>query len=270
MVTQRTLDRLLQTISREVWAIVYAYDAPKMPRSLWYDRWRYDVINDFVEAVSFIGAEPFIVDVDSFLNSSKLKTREIDFVINLNSGAAPISNLGLVPSVAQWHHIPCFPNSADVVLSGERKDICKVFFSSWFNIPRAVEIDEARRGKVDFIVKPKTMGNSQRVVKNLLPPLASTRRVRSQFLRDTIIEEFIAGYEVTVPVFFDATSFDYTVLPPILYVPKVSDPINWFLSYKLKMDPNNRPERRISRLSPDAREALRVSDLPLSFSSTED
>src|SRR5947209_3068444 len=98
MMTARALEQILEVIKQEVWAIVYAYNPPRVPRSLWYDRWRYDVINDYVEAVSFLGAEPLIIDVDSFVASEKLRTGEIDAVINLNSGATPISNTGLVPS----------------------------------------------------------------------------------------------------------------------------------------------------------------------------
>ncbi len=108
MHTYEQLARPVAALHDQVWALVYAYDPPLRSRSLWYDRWRYDVINDYVEAVTLLGVEPLIIDVDSFLTSERLASGEISYVINLNSGATPISNLALVPSVAQWHRRPAF------------------------------------------------------------------------------------------------------------------------------------------------------------------
>jgi hypothetical protein len=96
MMAPEEIERHFAAAREQVWAIVYSYDPPLKPRSLWYDRWRYDVINDHVEAVSFLGIEPLIVDVDSFIASERLRSQEISLVINLNSGATPISNVGLV------------------------------------------------------------------------------------------------------------------------------------------------------------------------------
>ena len=74
--TPEELHGHLATLKGQVWAIVYAYNPPAKPRSLWYDRWRYDVINDYVEAVSFLGAEPLIIDIDSFIRSERLRSRK--------------------------------------------------------------------------------------------------------------------------------------------------------------------------------------------------
>ncbi len=109
------------------------------------------------------------------------------------------------------------------------------------------------------------MGNSQNVTKVLVRDQVRTRRAQTQFLRNSLIEEFIEGYEVTVPVLFDAALADYVVLPPVLYLPNVPDPTKWFLSYKVKMDPNNRPERRISTLSRGLIRTLRASSRALNF-----
>src|SRR5262249_38076353 len=160
------------------------------------DRWRYDVINDYTEATAFLGAEPLIIDVDNFITSERLTSGEIELVINLNSGATPISNVGLVPSVAAWYNIPCFPNPADVLLTGERKDICKAFFAPWFNVPPDIDYGTARAGSCQYIVKPKTMGNSQQVARALPEPVSEDRGVLNRWLRSMIIEEFIPGYEV--------------------------------------------------------------------------
>lgn len=261
--TSEDIEQHLATVRGQVWAIVYAYDPPAKPRSLWYDRWRYDVINDHVEAVSFLGAEPLIIDVDSFILSERLRSGEISLVVNLNSGATPISNVGLVPSLAQWNKIPCFPNSADVLLSGERKDICKRFFSSWFCIPSDINLTDATSNRIPFIVKPKTMGNSRNVTRDLQLP--DTKADQTLWLRDFLIEEFIEGYEVTVPVIFDATQDDYVICPPIIYVPEVTNPTQWFLSYDQKMDRKVIIDRRLGRLAPGAVRALLESSRAFNF-----
>lgn len=260
MLTPAAITAALDNIKQQVWAVVYSYDPPKCSRSLWFDRWRFDVINDYVEAVAFLGAEPLIIDVDSFIVSEKLRSREIDFVVNLNSGAKPLSNLGLVPSIAEWHGIPCFPNASDVLLAGERKDICKRFFDAWFNIPAAVSVETAAAGMEKFIVKPKTLGNSQ-MVSRALPAGPEWR----SWSRTMIIEEFIEGYEVTVPVIFDALSDEYVPLPPILYIPEVANPAEWFLSYEDKMNRAIKIERRIATLGAEVLDALVESSRAFDF-----
>jgi|SRR5579859_2077561 len=247
MVRNVPLQDVIQSIAGETWAIAYAYESPRSPRNLWYDRWRYDVINDYVEAVSILGVEPFIIDVDSLIDSGKLKKEKIDFLINLNSGATPISNLGLVPSLAEWNHVPCFPNSADVILAGERKDICKRIFSRWFNVPRDLTREEAESGLHSFIRKPKTMGNSQGVSRQIDLKLNDN---------DAIIEEFVPGYEITVPVFFDVETGKYCASSPIVYFPDVEKPSEWFLSYEEKMDNSVVIDRKIYNLTRKFSDAL--------------
>lgn len=234
--------RALQAISDETWAVVYAYESPRHPRGLWYDRWRYDVLNDYVEAVSRLGAEPFVLDIDSFLASDRLRSGEFDFVVNLNSGATPIANLGVVPSLAAWHKVDCFPNSADVVLAGERKDLCKRIFAEWFNIPR----DLADGASEPAIFKPKTMGNSQFVAR-MRPDLPAN---------NLIAEEFIQGYDVTIPVFYDGDRDAYIAASAIAYIPDVEDPANWFLSYEQKMNRSIAIDRAIRTLAPKLELAL--------------
>lgn len=251
------LETAISSIAGETWAIVYAFESPQRPRSLWYDRWRYDVINDYVEAASRLGAEPFVIDVDGFVSSERLRAGEFDFVINLNSGATPISNLGLVPSLAQWNGVGCFPNSADVILAGERKDLCKRVFSTWFQMPKDYDVqgvDQAGR----FIAKPKTMGNSQFVGFYKAGDAADA---------SMIVEEFIDGYDVTVPVFFDVDLDDYVVAPPIVYFPDVPEPDGWFLSYVQKMDRNIVIDRQVRQLGDELRHALVQASRAFGFQS---
>lgn len=243
----------LQAIAGETWAIVYAYESPRRPRGLWYDRWRYDVINDYVHAVSELGAEPFVVDIDGFLASDLLRAGGFDFVVNLNSGATPISNLGVVPSVASWHKVGCFPNSADVILAGERKDICKRVFAAWFNVPPDLGSETSQ----PVIFKPKTMGNSQ-FVERERPPLAAD---------DLIIEAFIRGYDVTIPVFYDGDRDAYVAGPAVAYLPETPDPPGWFLNYEQKMDRSIVIDRVVRPLAPRLEAALLEASRAFGFQS---
>lgn len=242
----RALRDVKSTISGETWAIVYAYESPRRPRHLWYDRWRYDVLNDYVQAASILGAEPYILDIDQFIISDALRRGEFDFVVNLNSGATPISNLGLVPSLAQWHRTPCFPNTADVILAGERKDICKRVFATWFKVPRdANSLQDT--ADATFIRKPRTMGNSQGVIR--------CDKVQGG-TADDFFEEFIAGYDVTIPVYYDIEIGDYVVAAAVTYFPEVGDPRQWFLSYDEKMQRSGSIERRLMDVDDSLRRAL--------------
>jgi hypothetical protein len=252
------LQSVARSIAGETWAVVYAYESPRRPRGLWYDRWRFDVVNDYVEAASFLGTEPYVVDVDTFVACAGLRNREFDFIVNLNSGATPISNLGLVPSLAEWHNIACFPNSADVILAGERKDICKRVFAAWFQVPKDLTSAEAGSSGTPKIVKPTTMGNSQLVTRSTGPQFTDG---------DTIIEDFIQGYDVTIPVFFDSDRGDYIVAPPIVYLPDVSDPSNWFLSYEEKMNRHIVIERQVRALSSELRDGLLAASRAFRFQS---
>jgi hypothetical protein len=257
---------IIASLPTQVWAVVYAYESPRLRRGLWYDRWHYEIINDYVRAISALGVEPYIVEVDDFLTSERLRNSEIDLVVNLNSGATPISNLGLVPSIAQWFNRPCFPNSSDVLLTVERKDICKQFFSKWFNVPKDLNIDGLNDCD-QMIVKPITMGNSQGVRKLDRATATETKFEPSNSDKGFILEEFIAGYEVTVPVFFDVLKNDYVVLEPIVYIPEVSDPEEWFLSYDDKLKRKISIERRVHRLQPDVVTAILSASRAFRFQS---
>jgi hypothetical protein len=255
MVRPNSLAEVIKSIPGETWAIVYSYESPRRQRGNWYDRWRYEVINDYLEATSLLGAEPYVVDVDSFVTCKALRRSEIDFVVNLNSGATPISNLGLVPSVSEWYRVPCFPNSSDVILVGERKDICKRFFTPWFQVPRDVQSSDAEKGLVPIISKPKTMGNSQGVTRDIVAG------------DEWIVEEFIPGYEVTVPVFYDLDREDYIVTQPIVYFPDVPDPENWILSHEQKLKRNIVIDRRLYQLTDEFRSTLRDASRAFQFQS---
>src|SRR5262245_33651883 len=69
------LQRALECIKGTTWAVVYSFQAADDRRARWYDRWRYDIINDYVEAVSLLGCEPLICDADLYAHPGRQYVR---------------------------------------------------------------------------------------------------------------------------------------------------------------------------------------------------
>src|SRR5262245_19739727 len=153
--------RALECIKGTTWAVVYSFQASDDRRARWYDRWRYDIINDYVEAVSLLGCEPLICDADLYAQVLAQRGRQVKFAINLNSSARPLPNTAYIPAVSAWHGIPCFPNSADTLIIGERKDVSKCIASRFLKIPETLP-DQAPRSKTG-VFKPVDGGNSREV-----------------------------------------------------------------------------------------------------------
>ena len=180
-----------------MWAFPYAFEPQKKRRELWYDRWSYEVINAFVEAGCQMGCEPLIQDIDTFIDRLCEQHSDISFAVNLNSGATPLQNLGLLPTLCGWFDIPCFPNSSDVLMIGERKDVAKNLASNLFQTPS--EIDFTSDEEWPILAKPIDMGNSRGV--NLLNSTdqlsALLKKIDPQSM---LFEQFIPGTDVTIPV----------------------------------------------------------------------
>jgi len=258
------LGTFLKDLHSETWAIVYAYNSPKNSLNLWYDRWRYDVINDYVEATSKLGVEPYIIEIDNYLRMTRSEMKQFDFIINLNSGATPVSNIGTVQSIAEWHQIPSFPNTADAVMVGERKDVCLPFFRNWFRTPQEIKSGIGSTADFKLIMKPKTMGNSRGI---RIIEIGDT--IPSEYSPSAhLLEEFIPGFEVSVPVVFDPIAGKYLPMPPVVYFPETEDPTNWFLSESAKLSQHTDYGRQLGEMTSElvnslvgASEAFGFTDL---------
>lgn len=144
---------------------------------------------------------------------------QIDYVINLCNGLKDIPVLGAVPAVCAFDALPCIPNNAKTIMIGEDKRISNHLATlSGINIPRETSI-ESDNG----IIRPISFGSSIGVMKTPVP--------RPTY--DYICQEFIEGYDVTVPIMYNPLYEDFEVLPGVLYLPCHADP-EWFLGEEEK------------------------------------
>lgn len=207
-------------------ALVYSLPQPDDPANRWYDRWRTRVIMSYGEALERIGAVPYYCDIDTFIDQiSSGKLNDCDAVMSLNAGVRPVSHFALIPAVAQWFRKPIIPCTADTIIAGERKDLGNALASkAGLKVPRVYgphECAEAR-SEARLVVKPRDLGGSfglKLVEGKSLDP--------SDFDGGKIVQAFVPGYDVTVPVFVDANTNTLNIGDATVYVPIQSDPTEW-------------------------------------------
>lgn len=207
-------------------ALVYSFPKPSDPPNRWYDRWKSRVVMSHGEALERIGVHPFYCDVDSFIRQASCgQLSEIDAVISLNAGVRPVSHFALVPAVAQWFQMPIIPCTADVIMAGERKDLGNsIAIRSGLRVPtvyQAEEMDLARATRT-LIVKPRDLGGSFG-----LKRISGKQLTEADFAGGKIVQEFVAGFDVTIPVFVDARTGELEVAHATVYRPSYPDPTNW-------------------------------------------
>lgn len=185
-----------------------------------YESWKSDVISSWMVAVDELGAIPLVLDARTFISKVVNTTMpQIDYVINLCNGLKDIPVLGAVPAVCAFDALPCIPNNAKTIMIGEDKRISNHLATlSGINIPRETSI-ESDNG----IIRPISFGSSIGVMKTPVP--------RPTY--DYICQEFIEGYDVTVPIMYNPLYEDFEVLPGVLYLPCHADP-EWFLGEEEK------------------------------------
>lgn len=248
------LTQRLELIRNSTWAIVYSYQPPRDNRSRWYDRWRYDVLNGYVEAVAMLGAEPLICDVDNFHELISKKHTDITLVINLNSGATPLQNLSYVPTISAWYDIPCFPNDSDVLLIGERKDIAKQIAEKYFPIPASISSSAIIDGPL--VGKPVTGGNSRGVTLfSSYPEVPHDLNVKYGS-NGFMLEQFIPGNEVTVPFYRCSCTGDIVVCPPVVYA-LPSNERDWIYTHEMKMSKKYKVPRYLGVISDELKSNIR-------------
>lgn len=212
----------LSWISGKTVAIVYTYEGDSISGAEKYDFWEGDVISDWVHGAYELRTMPFIIDARTFVEKSMNHTLPpIDFVVDLNDGYYELSSLALIPSVCAYNRIPCIPCDASLLLMGEDKYISNILAQNFgFNLPNSFS-----KPREDSISKPFCYGSSCGIVKGLVD--------NETLKKQTLIQEFIQGFDVTVPVLYCPTDDDMTVLPAVAYRPNNYDP-QWFLGEQEK------------------------------------
>lgn len=201
-------------------ALVYAYKDEDAKGFEHYDYWNMSVISDWANAVEEIGGIPYILDVRTFADKIINKTiPKIDYVINLNAGNKNLSTLGLVPSLCGFLAVPCIPCDTTQAVVGEHKHLSNlVAMAHALTLPLSTGSKDAKS-----IRKPINFGSSVGVEIGL-------------FEKDTnyITQEFIPGFDMTVPIIYSPLSGQLECLSGILYY---TNPINlnWFLDENSKL-----------------------------------
>ena len=214
-------------------ALVYSFEAPSDPPGRWYDRWRTRVVMSYGEALERLSVHPYFCDIDTFCTQAfENRLPGVSAVISLNAGVRPVSHFGVVPAVGLWRQLPVIPSTADVVLAGERKDIATLIARDCgLSIAASIKEDELSQWQKDqlVIVKPRDLGGSYGLKEKRVRELNET-----DLSRDWVVQEFIEGYDVTVPVFYDHRCGSLCAGTGVVYIPKADDPRSWVYDREAK------------------------------------
>lgn len=209
-------------LSNKVVAIVYVFKNNDTFGYRHFYNWSGKDIAMWLNAIEFLDCIPYIIDTQSFINLAfNNKLPHIDYVLNLNNGNINLDAMSLVTSVCEYLGIPCIPSSSTATLVGENKNLSNCIANSiGLNVP-----NEAKNCK-QSIFRPNNLGNSTGIV------LGNVNNCHNG-----IKQEFIQGYDVTVPILYSPSNCNLIALPAILYM-DLDNNINWFLNETAKVQRN--------------------------------
>lgn len=230
----------LNEIKNKVIAIVYTFENENAPGFQHYDFWRSEVLSDWLRAIEELNCKPYILDVRTFIFKVSTSTLpHIDFCINLNAGNMNIDNLCIIPSLCSFLNIPCLPCSAKACAIGEDKYFANLIASTGrINIPKKLQPNME-----GGIIRNRNYGSSIGIRKTNHSTKCSP---------EEICQEFIEGYDATIPILYNPITNKLEVLPPVVYKHPYSQ--QWFLDEQAKKQHSY--EKTIGFLSNDATEEI--------------
>ncbi len=219
-------EQQLKSLEGKTIAIVYIFENEDAPGFDHYWVWKSDIISGWLNAVQELGCLPFIIDVRTFIQKAINGTLpQIDYVLNLNCGSYLLSSMSLVPSMCSFIGIPCIPCNAISIVMSENKNVSNLLaMAKHLNVPEYLS-----HSSENGIYRPLNLGSSIGVKKG-----PNCRDLLSK----GIYQEFIEGYDLTIPVVYNPLSQKLDILPPILYFPKSQDP-NWIYDEEAKRNDND-------------------------------
>lgn len=214
----------LKNLKGKTVAIVYIFEKEDAAGFQHYWVWKSNIISGWLNAVQELGCLPFILDVRTFIQKAiNHDLPHIDFVLNLNCGCLELSSMSLVPAMCSFLAIPCIPCDAASIVISENKAISNTVARSYkMNVPN--DMDWNCDGG---IYRPLNLGSSIGV-KTGCPDSGN---------KPGTYQEFIPGYDITIPIIFNPSQNDIDLLPPIIYIPKNLDP-NWIYDENEKIKDN--------------------------------
>lgn len=212
---------MLHKIKGKVIAIVYIFEGDLSEGLMHYDPWKSDVISDWMKAVQELKCMPFILDVRTFCQKALSGTLPcIDYVVNLNAGTNNLSTLGLIPSICGFLNLPCIPADTVTTVIGENKHLSNLLSKTLHTkLPK-----ELPPSNPNGIFRPSNLGSSKNIQKGFPKELV---------FKDYTYQEFIKGFDMTIPIIYNPLTDSLETLPPVMYYPKSLD-INWFLNQHSK------------------------------------
>lgn len=212
---------LLKKLRGKTIAIVYIFEKEDAAGFGHFLIWKDTVLTGWLNAVYELECLPYIIDVRTFMQkASNYSLPHIDYVINLNSGCNELSTMGLVPSICSFLNIPCIPCDATAILTTENKRL-----SNYIALGNSLQTPKFLDAENNYgVFRPINLGNS----------IGIEKKCFSDFNADGIYQEFIPGYDVTIPVAFNFLIQKLDILPPTLYFPHTQNP-DWIFDEETKV-----------------------------------
>lgn len=210
---EKIYEEQLTNLKGKTIGIVYIFEGEDAPGAQHYWIWKSDIISGWLNAIQELNCIPYIMDVRTFIQKSIYRTLpHIDYILNLNCGNYELSSLSLVPSMCSFLSIPCIPCDAASIIMSENKNIANLLAEArGFNVP-AILPPSSTRG----IFRPLNLGSS----------IGVQIGKYDYDIPNGLYQEFISGYDVTIPIVYNPYILDIDLLPPLIYIPKSQDP-NW-------------------------------------------
>lgn len=233
---------ILDSLAGKTIAIVYIFENENADGFGHFLVWKDKIITGWLNAIYEIKCVPYILDVRTFMQkSSNHSLPHIDYVINLNSGCNELSTMGLVPSICSFLGIPCIPCDATAILTTENKRI-----SNYIALGTDLQTPKFLDSKNNCgIYRPINLGNS----------IGVKRDQFDNFNKAGIYQEFIPGYDVTIPVAYNFISKEIDILPPTIYFPESLNP-NWIYDEATKEEDCGLIRQQFTQICDDCKKQL--------------
>lgn len=232
---------LLNEIRGKTIGIIYFFENEDAPGSRHYWIWKSDIISGWLLAVQELECVPYIMDVRTFIQKASNNTLpHIDFIVNLNCGSYELSSMGLVPAMCSFLAIPCIPCNTAAITMSENKHISNIIAAAnKINVPEYLPLSNN-----NGIFRPLNLGSSIGV------------KIGKSDNCPGVYQEFIPGYDITIPVVYNPYINSLDLLPPLLYFPNSQNP-NWIYDFEEKYRENeNFIKHPLLRVEPHTKKIL--------------
>lgn len=232
---------LLNELRGKTIGIIYFFEKEDAPGSRHYWIWKSDIISGWLNAIQELECVPYIMDVRTFIQKASSYTLpHIDFIINLNCGSYELSSMGLVPAMCSFLSIPCIPCDAAAIVISENKHISNLIATTnKINVPEYLP-PTSKNG----IFRPLNLGSSIGI------------QIGQCSDAPGVYQEFITGYDVTIPIVYNPYIDNLDLFPPLLYFPNSQNP-NWVYDFEEKYSENEGfTKYPILKVEPQAKKIL--------------